>query len=256
MQRKKIEHYIDLIIVLTKKEIKVRYKNSILGYVWSVANPLMYAVIYYFVFKIVMKIQMKDYSLFLISGLFPWQWIVNSILCSCNSFVGNASLIKKVIFPRFSLPLAQVLNDAFHFLVSIPIIVIFALLSHKVPSVSWLVLVPLMMIPTFLTVFGFSLVAASLNIYFRDFQYIINLIMTLLFYLTPVLYKVSFVPEKYKNLVLANPFTPIIINWRQLFLNNRINFDYFALSVFSSVVILIVGFQVYRKLQSRFAEVI
>jgi len=198
LDRKDIIYYFDLITVLTKKEIKVRYK-----------------IIFYFVFKIVMKFNIKEYSLFLISGLFPWQWISNSITGGAGSFIGNTSLIKKVVFPRYFLPLAQVLNDAFHFIVSIP-----------------------------------------MNIFFRDFQYIIGLIMTLLFYLTPVFYDMSFVPKKYKNLVLINPFTPLITNWRELFMHNHIDFTNYSLSLFYSLIVLVLGFVVYKKLQVRFAEVI
>jgi len=256
LNRKTLVYYFDLITVLTKKEIKVRYKNSALGYVWSIANPLMYAIIFYFVFKIVMKFNIKEYSLFLISGLFPWQWISNSIIGGANSFIGNASLIKKVIFPRYFLPLAQVLNDAFHFIVSIPVIVIFLLFYHKMPSFNWLIYLPLMLIPTFLMVYGFSLLVASMNIFFRDFQYIISLIMTLLFYLTPVFYDISFVPEEYRGFVLINPFTPLITNWRELFMHNHIDLTNYALSFFYSLIVLTLGFIVYKKLQVRFAEVI
>ncbi len=127
LKRYSWRYYFDLISVLTKKEIKVRYKNSVLGYVWSIANPLLYAIIFYFVFKIIMRFRIKNYSLFLITGLFPWQWVNNSIIGSTGSFIGNVSLIKKINFPRLFLPLAQVLNDAFHFLVSIPVIVVFLL---------------------------------------------------------------------------------------------------------------------------------
>ncbi len=256
MNRRVLTYYFDLITVLTKKEIKVRYKNSALGYVWSIANPLMYAIIFYFVFKIIMKFNIKDYSLFLIAGLFPWQWISNSIVGSAGSFLSNASLIKKVVFPRFFLPLAQVLNDAFHFIVSIPVIVLFLIFYHKHPSFDWFVWLPLMFIPTFFIVYGFSLFVASVNMFFRDFQYLISLLMTLLFYLTPVFYDLSFVPAKYRYLVLINPFTPIITNWRELFINNSINIDNYLLSLVYSALVLAFGFYVYRKLQVRFAEII
>jgi len=106
---RKIQHYIDLITVLTQKEMKVRYKSSFLGYIWSIANPLAFAFVFFIAFKVVMKIQMKDYTLFLITGLFPWQWFSNSVNMSSGMFLGNASIIKKVNFPRNIIPLAMVL---------------------------------------------------------------------------------------------------------------------------------------------------
>ncbi len=256
MRRQKLEYYFDLISVLTKKEIKIRYKSSMLGYVWSIANPMLYALIFYFVFKVIMRFQIKEYSLFLICGLFPWQWINNSILSSTMSFVGNVSLIKKVAFPRLFLPLAQVLNDGFHFIVSIPVIVVFLLFYGRLPSLSWLLLVPFMLIPTFLIIYGFSLAISSINVFFRDLQYLVNLIMMVLFYLTPVFYSIRFVPEKYRYLVYANPFTPVVLSWRSLFMHNTIDINNYLISLLYGVVALLAGLFIYGKLKDRFAEMI
>ena len=115
----------DIIIALTQKELKVRYKHHAFGYLWSIANPLAYALIYFLVFKLVMKVKVEDFPIFLISGLFPWQWMANSIGVGPMTFIGNASLIKKVNFPRNLLSLVVVIQDMIHYLVSIPIIIIF-----------------------------------------------------------------------------------------------------------------------------------
>jgi len=122
---KAFQYYKDLIVALTQKELKVKYKRSFLGYLWSIANPLALALVFYVAFKVVMRIPIENYTLFLISGLFPWQWFSNSVSSSAMVFVGNASLIKKVNFPRESLVIATVLNDMLHFILSIPVIVIF-----------------------------------------------------------------------------------------------------------------------------------
>ncbi len=256
MGKRDFEYYFDLITVLTKKEIKVRYKNSVLGYVWSIANPLLYALIFYFVFKVIMRFQIKNYTLFLIAGLFPWQWINNSIIASTGSFIGNVSLIKKVVFPRLFLPLAQVLNDAFHFIVSLPVIVLFLLFYGKYPSLNWLVFVPVMLIPTFLMVYGFSLAIASINVFFRDLQYLVALLMMVLFYLTPVFYAISFVPQRYRVFVFANPFTSIITCWRSLLVNNTMEWHSYLIAVVYGVFVLVAGIFVYEKLKDRFAEMV
>ena len=256
MFKQNVRYYFDLISVLTKKEIKVRYKNSVLGYVWSIANPLLYALIFYFVFKVIMRFQIKDYTLFLISGLFPWQWINNSISGSAGSFVGNASLIKKVTFPRLFLPLSQVLNDVFHFIVSIPVIVVFLLFYGKHPFVSWVYMVPLLMIPTFFVTYGFALAISSINVFFRDLQYLIALIMTILFYLTPVFYTMRLIPERYRYLIYLNPFTPLIINWRSVFMNGNMDWSHYFLSVLYGTIVFVIGYSVYFKLKDGFAEMI
>src|SRR3989304_4621165 len=121
----KIQHYIDLITVLTQKEIKVRYKSSIFGYLWSIGHPLAFAFVFFIAFKVVMKIQIEGYVLFLIAGLFPWQWFSNSVNASPIIFLGNASMIKKVNFPRNIIIFTMVLQDLIHFVLSIPVIVLF-----------------------------------------------------------------------------------------------------------------------------------
>ena len=256
MAAKGLRYYFDLIEVLTKKEIKVRYKNSALGYLWSIANPLLYSLIFYFVFKVIMRFQIKDYTLFLITGLFPWQWVSNSVLSSAGVFLGNTSLIKKVIFPRLFLPLALVLNDAFHFFMSIPVIIIFLLLYGKSPYISWVYLIPLLSIPTFFVIYGMSLIVSSLNVFFRDLQYIMNLILTILFYLTPIFYTIDYVPEKYRTLVYLNPFTSMINSWREVFMNGVLDYKDFSILVVYSIVVFLVGYAVYRKVSPRFAEVV
>lgn len=114
--------YKDLIIELLRKELRVRYKQLALGYIWSIANPLAYAMIYYFVFMVVLKVPTPNYPVFLIASLFPWQWLSNSIMVGPMTFYGNSPLIKKTSFPRFLIPLVVVLQDGIHFFVSLPII--------------------------------------------------------------------------------------------------------------------------------------
>jgi len=256
MNFERIGYYYDLLSVLTKKQLKVRYKNSVLGYFWSVANPLLYATIFYFVFKVIMRFQIKDYTLFLISALFPWQWINNSVISSADVFLGNVSLIKKVVFPRLFLPLVQVLNDAIHFLISVPIILIFVLVYGKLPSPAWFIYISLMLVPTFFSIYGIALIVSSVNVFLRDFQYIVNLLMTVLFYLTPIFYSLELVPQKYRFLIFANPFTSLIENWRTVFMENTILWNRYCLSLVYSVLILAVGLLVYRKLEKRFAEMV
>jgi len=122
--KQSVRYLLDLIIVLTQKELKVRYKNNVLGYLWSVANPLAFAFVFYIAFKTIMKIQMENFALFLIAGLFPWQWFANSISSTPTIFLSNASIIKKVNFPKNIIPLTIVLQDMIHFILSIPVIML------------------------------------------------------------------------------------------------------------------------------------
>jgi len=252
---KGFEYYKDLLIELTKKEIKVRYKNSYLGYLWSLANPLFLTLIFYFVFKIVTKVQMQDYTLFLISGLFVWQWINNSIMIGANLYISNASLIKKVNFPRNFLVIALILSEGFNFLVSIPIIVMFVFLYNKTITLNWLI-IPLYLVITSFFIYSITLLVSTINLFFRDMERIIGLLLTFIFYLTPIIYPVTMVPEKYKIFLYMNIFFPIVNIWQELFLNNNIVFNNIIISIIYSGTIFIISSSIYNKLKYKFAELV
>lgn len=253
---KNIKNYRDLIIVLTNKEIKIRYKNSLLGYFWSIANPLAFSFVFFIAFKVVMKIDMENYTLFLISGLFPWQWFSNSVNTSPMIFLGNASIIKKVNFPRNIIPLATILQDMLHFILSIPVITIFLFIYHKSPSLSWLYGIPFLLSIQLLMVYGLSLMISSINLFFRDMEKLVGILITLVFYFTPIIYPEKMIPERLQYLINFNPLAPLMISWRNMFLNGTVEPVYLMVSTLFAIVAFAAGFTVYRKLSWKFAEVL
>jgi len=246
----------DLLLVLTQKEIKVRYKSTVLGYLWSIGNPLVNAVVFYIAFKVVMRIQMEAYPLFLIAGLFPWQWFSNSVNMSPMIFLANAGIIKKVNFPKNVLPLANVLQDMVHFVLSIPVIIIFLLLYDRTPSFIWLAGIPVMLTIQLAMIYGVSLLVSSVNLFFRDMERLTVIFMTFVFYFTPVIYPESMVPEKYRWALMLNPVATIMINWRKLFLQGTLDGVYLILGMAYATAALIIGYRTYRTLHWRFAEVL
>lgn len=253
---KNFGYYKDLLFVMTKKEIKVRYKNSYFGYFWSLLNPLAFAFIFYFVFGMIMRVKMENYSLFLVTGLFPWQWISNSLTASTTLYMANASIIKKINFPRNILPLANTLQDMFHFLCAIPVIIIFMFIFDETPSFAWIYGVPLMLLIQLIMVFGLSMLLSSLNVFFRDLQQITAIVLMFMFYPTPILYPVSMIPDKFKHLIDYNIFTPIIISWRNILLDDNFDPHYLLLSIIYAISSFLIGWLCYQKLRYRFAEVI
>jgi lipopolysaccharide transport system permease protein len=251
-----LSHYWDLVVVLTKKEIKVRYKNNVLGYLWSIANPLAFALVFYLAFKLVMKVQMENYALFLIAGLFPWQWFSNSVGVSPITFLGNGSIIKKVNFPREVVVLAIVLQDMIHFFLSVPVIILFLFIYGSAPSWSWIYGVPVLIFIQTLLTFGVALTLASINLFFRDMEKLTNICLMMLFYLTPVLYSSDMIPPEYQHLIMYNPLAPLMISWRSLLLDGQIIPSYLILSLFYALIAFMFGNFVYRKLSWRFAEVL
>lgn len=245
-----------MLIELLKKEFRVRYKHLALGYIWSLANPLTYALLYYLVFKIILNVSTPNYPLFLISGLFPWQWLSNSIGAAPTTFFANASLIKKTLFPRYLIPLVVILQDMIHYIISLPVIFCFMLFYGFSISVHWLWALPLMLVVQTIITYSLNLLIATINLFFRDLDRLVQLSITFLFYMTPVLYSESMIPERFRHLIVFHPLAPLLINWRHLVFDGTINLTFYLSSLTWSVIFLVIAQSTYKKLQWRFAEVL
>lgn len=252
----RLQHIIDIIIVLTQKELKVRYKSSVLGYLWSVAHPLAFALVFFVAFKVVVRIQIEDYALFLIAGMFPWQWVANSVNAAPLFFLGNASIIKKVNFPRNLIVFSQVLQDMVHFVLSIPVLLLFMFFYGKTPSVSWFYGIPILLVMQFFLIYGVCLFISSVNLFFRDLERLTTIFMMLLLYFTPVIYSETMIPDKYRIYMHANPLASFIVNWRNLLLKGNIDWTLVLESLMYALIIFGVGQITYKKLNGRFAEVL
>jgi lipopolysaccharide transport system permease protein len=249
-------HYLDLILVLIQKQMKVRYKNSFLGYLWSIGHPLAFAIVFFVAFRLVMRIEIENYALFLICGLFSWQWFANSINSAPVVFLENASVIKKVNFPRNLLPFAHVMQDMIHFVLAIPVVVVFLIMHGSMPSPTWIFGVPVLLAVQFLLIYGICLAVSAVNLFFRDLERLTAIIMMLFFYATPVIYQESMVPEKLLPLLYLNPFTPLVICWRKLLLHGAFDVTWAGLGLVYALLSLHGGRFVYRRLAPRFAEVL
>lgn len=251
-----IGYLFDLISVITEKELKVRYKSSILGYLWSIANPLLFAMIYYFIFKLVMRVQIPNYTIFLITGLFPWQWFASSTSNSLFAFIANAQIIKKTVFPRTVIPLSNVMMEFLHFLCTIPVIVVFLLIYDMRPNISWVWGIPLIALAQMIFTFGLSLMLSTLNLFFRDLERFITLGLMLMFYCTPILYSLELIPEQYRPFVEGNPLSLLIMSWRDLFMNGKLDLIFISELYVYAFAMMLIGSWVFNKLKYRFAEIL
>ena len=251
-----IVYYRDLILVLLAKDFKIRYKSTFMGYAWSVLHPLALAIIFFMFFRVVVRVQVEAYSLYLIAGLFPWQCIANTCFGANMYFLGNGSLIKKVRFQRAMLVLAGVLNESLHFAISIPVIVGFMLYYGKAPALDWLWDVPALLIVQVLMMFGVGLAIATSNLFFRDLERLVSLLAQLLFYLTPIIYPIDMVPSEYRWIFYANPFAPVVICWQGLFYDGHVPPLYLGAALLWSCGLLALGLAIYRRKVWRFAEIV
>ena len=247
---------IDLLSILTKIQITLQYKRTWLGIVWSLLNPLLLAFIFYIAFAVVLKIKGEDFSLFLLSGLFPWTWFTNSVSASTVCLISNKSLIKKFPFPKHFLLISAILSEGVHFLFSLPIITFLAYYYGKSPNWAlWLAGIPVLLILQFMVTLGLSLAVSVINVYFRDFQFIVNFFLNLLFWLTPILYQFETIPPAYRfPFLYLNPLTSLIVSWRDLFLGNLLRGSWLAIAAVASLIVLILGYLVFRKYSRRVDE--
>jgi ABC-type polysaccharide/polyol phosphate export permease len=213
----------ELLYLLTFRELKLRYQDTIFGYLWSLVRPLLQGVVLFVVLSKFIRIDVPDYGLVLLAGLFPWTWFQTSLVMAVSSFAGNGALIKKVYFPRFVLPLATVMNNGVQFALSIPVLLVLLAWQGFTPDWTWLVGIPYLLAVQALLIMGIVLFIASLDVYFRDLEHLTDVFVGLIwFYLTPVIYPLAIVPEKYHAWVLLNPMASLIEAWRDLFLANQL----------------------------------
>lgn len=257
--RRTVRRYRDILVVLVQKEFKVRYKNTFLGYAWSLMQPLLFALVFYFVFSVIARWEVENvhFSLFLITGLFPWQWVSNSVSASNWFFLGNSSLIRKVVFPRRFLVHAGVISDMIHFVISIPVIVAFMLWFGRIPSVHWLWQVPLLVAVQFLIVQGLALAVATLNLFFRDLERITGIMLMLVMYLSFIIIPPKMLIEKgYGWLLYANPMASLTQCWRGVFLDGVMHWDMLGVVFTFAIMVQLIGRRLYRKMEWRFAEIV
>ncbi len=249
-------NYRELLWNLAHREINQRYKQSILGYAWVILVPLVQLVVLNFLFSIVLRIpsQGVPFIIFLAVALLPWNLFANSLSSSVNSLVSNSSLITKIYFPREILVYSTILAKTVDFLFSCIVLVIFFLVYKTIltPTLLW---VPLIFVIQIIFTAGLSLILAALNLFYRDIQYLLNLVVMLWMYLTPVMYPVEIVPEKYRFIFSLNPMSVIINAYRQTILGGgQPNYSSLAIAFVMSIAVFAVGFYLFKKMEGEFAD--
>jgi lipopolysaccharide transport system permease protein len=251
-------NYFPLIKKLTLREIKARYKQSFLGFFWIVLNPFFQMMIMSFVFSKILKMGNLGvpYPLFIYAGLLPWLFMVNSLSSAMNVFISDASLIKKIYFPREILVLSTLLAKTFDFFLSF-LIFILMMIVFKVAFSPFILFFFLIFLIEFLFVYSLSLVLSAFNLYYRDVQYLFNLIITLWFYVTPVIYAVEFFPEKYRIVFQLNPMAVFINAYRQVLLGGDFpKWSSLGIGVLLSLILFFVAKKIFGKLEKNFADIV
>ena len=251
---KEIFKYSEFLKSNVKKDIRGKYKGSFLGVLWSFINPLLSVVVYAIVFRYIMRFNIEHYLIYLIAGIIPWTFFTTSINSGMNSILFNANIIKKVYFPREILPISSVTSGLVNFLISCIIILLFAIFSGVGVGVSLLFL-PLVVIIQYIFTLGVVFILSAIEIYVKDIEHIVNFIISMLFYVTPILYTPDLVPTKMRFILKLNPLSYIIEAYHDIFYYKQIPNMYNLGIIFGiSLIIFVVGYNIFRKLQKGFAE--
>ncbi|MFI3307221.1 MAG: ABC transporter permease [Mycoplasmatota bacterium] len=237
-----------------KKEIRGKYKGSFLGVLWSFLNPLLAVLVYAIIFPFIMKNSIDNYLVYLITGFIPWTFFTLSIQMGMVSILANANIIKKVYFPRIILPISSVTSALVNFCISLVIVLLFVIGSGIGVSL-YLIYLPIIILIQYIMLLGITFILSSVDIYARDIENIVNFVIQMLFYGTPILYSKEIFPESIYFLLNLNPMTHIIDAYRAvLFYQTTPDFLSLGLTFFFSIILLFVGYFIFDKLQRGFAE--
>ncbi len=248
--------YRELFYILSWRDLKVRYKQTILGATWSIIRPVLTTIIFTIVFSKIAKLQNPGnapYILMVFAGMLPWQFFSNALSESSGSLIGNSNLITKVYFPRLIVPASSVITSFVDFLISFFILIMMMIIFNFLPN--WqIIFLPLFVLMVFLLAFGAGLYLTALNVKYRDFRYIIPFIIQFGLYITPVGFSSNIINEKWKLVYELNPMVGVINGFRWCILGDEISTSSILISLIITAFILIFGFRYFRKMEKTFAD--
>lgn len=239
---------------LVLKNLKARYAGSLLGIFWAFLNPLLLALTVAFIFSEIIKVNIKHFYLFIISGVLPWFFLANSLQEASTSIPVNAPLLKQFSFPREFIPIASVLSNfiilLLGFLVILPLFIVF---NHKI--ILLLPLLALVLLLHLMFTLGIALILSSLYVYFKDIGQLLGVLLLFWLWLTPVFYTMDMVPDKYRTLFSLNPLTPYISLYRSILFDTALlNLKLIIPTLFLSAISLCLGYAVFVKQKASFLK--
>lgn len=251
---KELYNYRELLKTNIKKEVRGKYKGSWLGVLWTFLNPLLMLAVYAFVFPYILRVQVENYTIFMIVALIPWNFFTTAIQSGTGSVVANGNILKKVYFPREIIPISITTSQLVNFLITCIIMFIFILFSGVGFSVH-LLLMPLLILIQYLITLALTFVLSALTVFVRDVDHFVSVALTLGFYATPIVYQASMLPEKFQWVLKINPMAQLVEAYRAILYYHQMP-DFIAIGIwgFLSVVFLILGYLAFKKLEKSFVE--
>lgn len=249
-----IYRYRELILSLVAKELKARYRGSTLGVMWTFLNPLLLMLVYALVFSVYMRIEMENYSVFMFAGLLPWIWFSSSMMDGVNSITSAGNLITKSLFPAEILPMVKILSNLFNYIFSLPLLFIFMVWFNVAFSAA-IVWLPFVMLAQLLFTTGLVYFLSSLNVRYRDIQHILGNLLTLWFFMCPILYPVSMIPQDLKFTYYLNPMAALIVGYQDIFIHSKTpDLAAVLIVILVGLFCMLAGFRQFERNKETFAE--
>ena len=252
---KEIYAYREMILSLVKRDLKGRYKGSVLGFLWTFLNPLLQLAVYTMVFSRIMRAGIEDYYLFLFVALIPWIFFSTSLSGGAGCILAQQDMVKKIYFPREVLPISHVTSQFVNMLLSFLVIFPVLLFSGHSLRTETLLCLPLIMIAEYMMALGFSMVMSAVTVYIRDFEYILGIVMLAWQFLTPVMYSMQQIPANMQWIFVCNPMTSVITAYRNILYDGKTpQLQTFVFAAVVGMAMMTVGWGIFYRLQRRFVE--
>lgn len=250
-----LKKYRFLLEQLVSRDFKTKYKRSVLGVLWSLLYPLITMLIMNFIFSNLFKFSVKNYPIYIFSGLLIWNYFNDAISQSMMSVISNAQIIKKIYIPKMIFPLSKAISSCINLGISAVVLLIIAMITGVTPTWTWLLL-PYPLVCVLLFSLGFSFIMSACVVFLRDLQYLWGILGMIWMYMTPIIYPMDIIPAKYGAIIFVlklNPIYHYVSYVRQVVMEGRVpTLAYHAVCLASAVIMLVVGRWVFNKLEDRF----
>jgi lipopolysaccharide transport system permease protein len=251
---RELHSYRGLIQTLVVRDLKARYRGSTLGLLWTLLNPLFHMAIYSLVFSVYIRNDIQRFPAFLLCGILPWTWFSSALFMGTTTIIEGGSMLKKVFFPPQVLPTVTVIATFINFLLSLPLL--FGVLLLFGVTFGWSILaLPLIMTAQFALTLGLTLIISAVSVRYRDIPPILGHVLTFWFFLTPIIYPVTSVPERFRALLSFNPLTPFFVAYQEALLYNRlVSWETFGAMIGLGTVTLLGGIVIFGRLRWSLVE--
>lgn len=253
-RKRQVIYYRDLIRELVVRDLKLLYKRSVLGIAWTLISPLLQLLVFAFVFRSVLSVNIPNYASFAFSGLLIWTWTQTTLFQSTGLITSNRPLIRQPGFPIAVLPIITVTTGLIHFLLAMPVLLLF-LAIDGVQLTANILLFPLLLILQFVLTVSFAYPLAALNVTFRDTQHTLGVLLQLMFYMLPIFYNLETVPEQLRSIYLLNPMVILLESYRAILIyGHSPDGRLISLLTLISGVLLPIGYRIFKRQSQRFVE--